>query len=481
VIADRGHNGEEAVVTASLPPAPSLEQLRKQAKDLARAHRAGDAEAVARVAAQRPDPEDPLKLSDAQLVIAREHGFPSWPRLRAYVERVAAHGPGLQHAYHEDLEYYAGRAYGLLASAEDETDGVVAAFARYGAPLTEDGARTVVAREHGFESWAGLRRHVARLKDTGEPFARAYRAVEAHDVDGLAALLDRFPDLVAANGTNGNDLLGMASATCDERLVRVLIDRGADVARGNAHGWTPLHQAAYSDLPLMARILLDAGAPVEASARGDGGTPLVVALFWGNRTTAELLAEQGLHPRNLRVAAGLGRLEVIEELVHPGGELDEAAGAQRGFYRPHSGFPAWRPSDDPDEVRDEALSWAARNDRADAIELLAARGASLAADVYRGTALAWAAACGHTETIRRLVALGADPNQRTTFGGPGHGENATALHLAAQDGHLDAIRALLDLGADPKLRDGLYDATPAGWAEHGGKSAALALLREHGG
>ncbi len=124
------------------------------------------------------------------------------------------------------------------------------------------------------------------------PFATAYRAIEAHDVDGLREQLDQHPELVRARGTNGNDLLGMAGATCDERLVAVLLERGADVARGNAHGWTPLHQAAYSNLPQLARMLLDAGAPVEVSARGDGGTPLVVALFWGHRETAELLAER---------------------------------------------------------------------------------------------------------------------------------------------------------------------------------------------
>jgi ankyrin repeat protein len=101
--------------------------------------------------------------------------------------------------------------------------------------------------------------------------------------------------------------------------------------------------------------------------------------------------------------------------------------------------------------------------------VLVARGASVEADVYRGTALAWAAACGHTESIRRLVALGADPNQRTAFGGPSHGEDATALHLAAQTGHLDALAVLLDLGADPTLEDALYGSTPARWAEHGGR------------
>ena len=442
-----------------------------------RAHRAGDEAARSRVAAHHPRPEEPLKLSGAQLVIAREHGFPSWPRLRAYVERLAAHGPDLQHAYHEDLEYYDDRAYGLLASAEDGTDGAVAAFGRHDAPLTREGARTVIAREHGFPSWPALRRHVAGLRETGEPFARAYRAIEAHDVERLPALLDRFPELVGARGTNGNDLLGMAGATCDERLVAILLERGADVTRANAHGWTPLHQAAYSNLPAMARMLLDAGARTDVSARGDGGTPLVVALFWGNRETAELLAEHDLAPGNLRVAAGLGRLDLLDELIDARGNLAPEAGAHRGFYRPHSGFPAWQPSGDDAEVRDEALTWAARNGRVEALELLIERGASVEADVYRGTALSWAAACGRVAVIRRLVELGADPSRRTTFGGPGHGEGTTALHLAAQNGDMDAIRALLELGADPTLRDGLYDGTPAGWAEHGGHAAAAELLR----
>jgi hypothetical protein len=265
------------VSSASLPPAPSLEQLRKQAKELLRAHRAGDPQAVARVGAHEPG--EPLKLTGAQHVVAREHGFPSWSRLKAYVERLAAHGADLEHAYHEDLDYYEGRAYGLHASARDGTESAVAAFERWQAPLTEAGARMVVARQHGFASWAALRRHVAGLRDSGEPFARAYRAVEAHDVDGLRAQLETFPDLAAAVGTNGNDLLGMAGATCDERLVRVLLDAGADPTRGNAHAWTPLHQAAYSNLPLLARMLLDEGVPVDVSARGDGGTPLIVALF----------------------------------------------------------------------------------------------------------------------------------------------------------------------------------------------------------
>jgi ankyrin repeat protein len=465
------------VSSASLPPAPSLEQLRKQAKELLRAHRAGDPGAAARVAAH--DPGEPLRLTGAQHVVAREHGFPSWPRLKAYVERVAAHGPDLQHAYHEDLDYYEGRAYGLLASARDGTESAVAAFERGDppAPLTDAGARAVVARQHGFATWAALRRHVAGLRDSGEPFARAYRAVEAHDVDGLRAQLETFPDLATAVGTNGNDLLGMAGATCDERLVRVLLDAGADPTRGNAHGWTPLHQAAYSNLPLLARMLLDEGVAVDVSARGDGGTPLIVALFWGHREVTEVLAEHGVHPDNLRAAAGLGRLDLVEELVAPDGRLAPAAGAHRAYYRPHSGFPDWRVSDDPQEVVDEALAWAARSDRVAVLEPLVARGARPDADVYRGSALMWAAACGRAAAVRRLIELGADPSGRSTFGGPTHGEGVTPLHLAAQDGHVETVRALLDAGADPRARDANFDATPDGWAEYGGHPEVAAAIR----
>jgi ankyrin repeat protein len=346
-------------------------------------------------------------------------------------------------------------------------------FERFGTPLTEAGARAAVARTHGFGSWVALRRHVADLRGGGgEPFARAYRAVEAHDLDALGAQLDRFPDLVAASGTNGNDLLNMATATCDERTVQLLLARGADPSRANAHGWTPLHQAAYVGLPALAGLLLDAGAPAGGEARGTGGTPLVVALFWGHAETAELLAARaGVDPENLRTAAGLGDVERIERLAGTA-----AAGAARGFYRPHSGFPPWAPADDPQEVLDEALSWAARNDRAQALDALIALGARPDADVYRGTALTWAAACGRAGAIRRLIALGADPNRDATFGGPEHGDGVTALHLAAQNGRVEAIRALLDAGADPTARDNLYGGTPADWAAHGRQEDARALL-----
>jgi ankyrin repeat protein len=410
----------------------NLEQLREQAKE--------------RVREQRAAGQD-VKLADVQLELARELGFASWPRLKAYVERLS-----LEQPFHDELDYYEGRANGI-ASVMDV--GVAE-------------ARRDLAARHGFSSWQALRRHVEAMQSGEEPatpFVLAYTALEASDRRRLEELLDRFPDLVVQRGTNGNDLLGMAG---DLAIVSLLLERGADPNRGNDYGWTKLHQAGYSNDSDLARLMLRAGARTDLFARGDGGTPLVAALFWGHREVAELL---GREPANLRVAAGLGDLELIRRLFGK-----PAAGAHRGFYRPHGGFPAWQPSDDPQEVLDEALVWAAKSDRVEGIRLLVERGARVDADPYRGTPLTWAAVNGRVGAVRALVELGADPNQRGTFGGPSHGEGVTAIHLAAQAGRRETVTALLELGADPLILDKLHSGNALGWARFGGHEELAAVL-----
>jgi hypothetical protein len=65
------------------PVRPNLEQLKHQAKDLLRAFRAGDADAVADFHEHRTKPVDAgsARLADAQFVLARSYELPSWPRL----------------------------------------------------------------------------------------------------------------------------------------------------------------------------------------------------------------------------------------------------------------------------------------------------------------------------------------------------------------------------------------------------------------
>ena len=71
----------------SLPARPSLESLRKQAKKLARDIAAGAAGAIARARAQLPNVELPLTQRNAQLVIAREDGYPGWQALTTEVSK----------------------------------------------------------------------------------------------------------------------------------------------------------------------------------------------------------------------------------------------------------------------------------------------------------------------------------------------------------------------------------------------------------
>jgi ankyrin repeat protein len=161
----------------------------------------------------------------------------------------------------------------------------------------------------------------------------------------------------------------------------------------------------------------------------------------------------------------------------PDGSLTEAATRGRGFYRPHSGFPVWHPSDQRQELLDEALVWAAKAGRVDVLPLLVARGADVNGDPYRGTPLIWAAAIPRVEVASWLLDHGADVNRRATFGGLSHGAGVTALHLAAQSDHLDMASLLLERGGDPAIADAVYHSTPVGWAEHFGSSRVTALFR----
>jgi ankyrin repeat protein len=498
----------------TLPAVPNLEQQRKQARELLESARAGDAAALDRFRTRHPrgssltqSAERAFKLSEAQLVIAREYGFPSWPKLKAHIEAVVA--ARQTRPFVRELSYYDDRARGLLAIIPDgiphAIEQVRSWHPRFSASsddeirtsaLTLDDARLIYARQHGFESWGALAAYLTRLANgsTPDPFMAVFEAGRAKDWSRVNAVLTRHPDVIRARGTNGNTLLNLASsliacpapnaggadepAEAAERLapMRLLISAGADVDQANDRGWTPLHQAGYRNDPAMAELLLASGARIDLEAHGSGGTPLAAALFWGHREAAEVLAAAGVVPTNLRIAAGLGRADLVRACVGTDGRLTPGARAARGFYRPHSGFPAWQPSEDEQEVLDEALVWAAKSDRVEVMPLLVERGARVDADPYRGTPLAWASYKGRVAAARWLLDHGADIDQRGTFGGPGHGAGVTALHLAAQNDNPEMIRFLLSRGADRTIRDDLYSATPAGWAEYGGAKEALAAL-----
>src|SRR5687767_10268462 len=78
---------KNAPPTRTLRDRPDLDQLKRQAKELLDAFRAGQADASKEVHAYyRQADASTFALHDAQLVLARAHGFDSWPRLKACVE-----------------------------------------------------------------------------------------------------------------------------------------------------------------------------------------------------------------------------------------------------------------------------------------------------------------------------------------------------------------------------------------------------------
>lgn len=485
----------------------NLEQQKKQARELLREIRSGHPGALSRLrrrhsrwtALDEATIRQSVALHDAQFVLAREQGFANWSKLKAYAEP----SPHSRHSslFVADIDWITQRVHGLMQTRQSAGPAAIEQIREWHprfrdstddeiqqAPFSEADARLVYARQHRFETWLELANRVAVLADrkdiaSAEPFMAAYESLESGDASKLLALLRAHPRLASARGTNGNTLLNLAVSihakarpNGDLSAIQALLESGADPNDANDRGWTPLHQAAYSNRPEIAAILIRHGAALDAEAHGAGGTPLVAALFWGHREVADLLGSYSVTPHNLRTTAGLGKPELVEACFSSERTLTPEAGAARGFYRPHSGFPDWQPSTDPQEILDEALVWASKSNRVVVLDRLLRAGARIHADPYRGTPLIWAAACNRTEAAAWLLDHGAEVNQRATFGGLTHGQGITALHIAAQNGHMPMVKLLVARGADLAAEDDLYHSTPQGAAAYFGQVAVRDFL-----
>ena len=484
-----------------------LDQQKKQARELLRALRAGNEEAVARLrrwhtrwaVVDDATVRQLAALHDAQFVLAREQGFASWTRLKAYAEPQSH--PRHTRLFVADVAWIEDRVQGLLRTRQSAGPAALEQIREWHprfadctdeeirqAEFTGDDAHLVYAREHGFETWEDLANRVNRLASASdaaatEPFLAAFGALQSGDGTALQALLRANPRLARERGTNGNTLLNLAVSFAGRpdwkagvSAVETLLAAGCDVNDANDRGWTPLHQAGYANKPEIAAMLIAKGSALDAEAHGAGGTPLIAALFWGHREVADLLGSHAVAPGNLRAAAGLGIPALVEACFTGERTLTRQAGSARGFYRPHSGFPDWEPSADPQEVLDEALVWACKSNRVEVLERLARAGARLDADPYRGTPLIWAAACGRTEAAAWLLDHGAGINRKATFGGLTHGQGVAALHIAAQRGYQPMIKLLVERGADRSIKAELHSGTPEGWAAHSGNAEAQEYL-----
>lgn len=424
----------------ALPAVERVQYQRKAAKELLRAARAGQSDAVSRLRDALGDAPGELRLADAQRAIAREHGYRSWAAFCRDLEgqagesarSVARLGP----VDPVRFEQGAVRLLGMLASGDERARVRLRAYVPRLAGLADAAlsrqatiadARLVIAREYGFPTWrkllAGLRDETAagrRSREPAEPVAAALQAIRSSDAGALRRLLYSHPDLAHAEVDAGGSLLGAVAQPdvfgtslghalgVDHECVDVLIEAGSDLDG-------PLNLAACFDRLELVQILLAAGARVDATGIW-GITPLESAIYHASRASADVLAAVALVPDAPWVAAGTGRVDRLERFLDGrGGLLPDAY-----LHRPNPADVGWLhrlpAREDAHDVLDEALVHAAHNERPEAVAWLLNHGADPNAGPYQGCgALHLAAAFGAIESVRLLVARGADIDRTNDF------------------------------------------------------------------
>lgn len=465
----------------SLAPDVTLDRLKRDAKALLKALKAGDPASASRVSPYFSDIAA-IGLQDAQLVIAREYGFSSWTKLKLHVERgdVASEAP----------EQRLNRFLSL-------------ACVSYRADIAADPARFREAAEL-------LAAHPALAQ------ASVHSAAACGDAAALRHFLKRDPRLADLKGGpfDWTPLLYAAYARLPGRsslpAARLLVERGADVNAfwldGGQYRFTVLtgvfgegeagreRQPAHPDWESFARLLLDAGAdPNDSQA-------LYNRMFEPNNSCLALLIEYGLTARDCN-----------NWLVREDGRF--VANSRTVF--------------------DYQLAWALKNRMASRVRLLVAHGADLQRPVDGRTPYEWAMLGGDGALAAFLVENGADqvtlavmdrlagallaadaaaarslvasdatlvaqteaahPDLLHTAAGDGDGERValivslgfdvnrmtsrTPLHEAALHGHLAIVRQLIAAGANAALRDPHHHAPPVGWALYNGHGAVADYLK----
>jgi ankyrin repeat protein len=345
----------------ALPDRPSLEYLKKLAKDRLVDLRRADARA---------------RLADAQLAVAREHGFPSWRALRAHldapargervtellaaikrgeeatVERLLAADPALANARDPD------GGTPLLAAAESDRPGMIARLLAHRA----DPGGVYAHSAHIPLSWAlttGAFESARALVRAGvEP--DLFCAAGLGDVERIRAFFDAEGRLRPGASRTGSsryaegrrlpcppasapeivaDALYLACRSGQEAAVRELLTRGPDLAFRAFEGATVLHWAYFAGAPAVVALLLAAGANPTVRDPVLGCTPeafgICVAASWGwvSKVRQRLAENPGLvrvesrRGGPLHEAAWAGSLAIVKLLVEAGADPGRRNGA----------------------------------------------------------------------------------------------------------------------------------------------------------
>jgi ankyrin repeat protein len=359
-----------------LPPHPHLGYYRKLAKDLLKV--CHDPASLREWAKQFAPPDEIErveshirsanigKLADAQFLIAREHGFASWPKFARHVE-------DLQHAGSPDSQF------------EQAADAIVSG------------------------DTATLRR---LLNETPELIrqrsSREHRSTLLHYVsaNGIEDFRQRTPPNIV-------------------EITRLLLDSGAhvnaesDAYRGHSMTLglvaTSVHpEAAGVQIELM-ELLLERGAIIEAVP----GEAVRACLANGRPLAARFLATRGAY-LDFENAAGVGNLDRVKELVSTASEEQLGKGFVWACAYGYNDVVAFLLDYGVDpgagaDVDMTGLHLAAHEGHLDTVKLLLAHGAPLEArNIYGGTVLGqtlWSVIHHpkptHREIVETLLAVGA--------------------------------------------------------------------------
>jgi hypothetical protein len=492
--------------TLSLPDEPSLEQLRNQARELQRAVRSGDQDALAEVDERYPEPPfhraaaGSFRLSAAQLVIARRYGFESWIRLKRHVDTVERYSRFPARLLSTDPGDLADQ---FLRQACLNYDG--------GGPADRAQARALLAGHPGITA------------------GNVYVASSVGDTQALRRVLGADPAAASREGGpyRWEPLMYLAYARHDPAIgedavlgaARLLLDAGADPDTGYLwHGLPtpftvltgvfgegergPEFQPRHPHSLALARVLLEAGA------EPNDGQALYNRMFLPGNDHLELLFEFGLGtgdggPWKRRMGDALdppaamlrgqlawaithGMAERVRLLAEHGvdvvtpygdGTTSTAMAATTGHPELIE-FLVGRGAPDPDLSAEDAFVAAALAADRSGVDRMRGEDPGLVESVRaaRPGLPVWAAATGSGGAVELLVALGFDVNAMGRADVPSNVPWQTALHRAVEAGDLELARTLLCLGADPDIKDARFGGKPLGWARHFGRQAFIELL-----
>ncbi len=390
-----------------LPARPNLDQYKKRAKDLVKAANSPDHAALNHFVRTWVD----SLLHSTSLIIT--------PKLPVSLDR-----------WTEELSSF-------LRTEQQSAE-----------PFTLARAQFILARIHGFESWPKFTRHLqdlSRLRSPDGTFENAVEAIVSGDLAALEHLLSSDPSLVRVRsarehhatllhyvGANGIEGYRQKTPKSIVQIARVLLQAGAEVnATAHVYGGeaTALELVATSIHPEQAglqqelmKLLLQHGASLDA--------PLVNACLANGRVrAAEFLGGLGVQ-LDLESAAGLGRLDVVSSFYDDKGNLHSRVNA---------------------EQRDRGFFWACQYGRNDVIAFLLLRGVRLdASDNVGQTPLHWAVIGGHIDTINLLLAHGANLEKKNSYGGTPLGQALWSALNSTEEMHasyLAAIKTLIGAGA----------------------------------